>query len=52
MEAIRAGQTTSNVVESGNGRFIAVINRPLDGGGWVGTHFDITERRQLQARAP
>jgi methyl-accepting chemotaxis protein len=48
MDAIRAGKTTSNVVESGNGRFIAVINRPLEGGGWVGTHFDITERRQLE----
>ena len=48
MDAIRAGKTTSNVVESGNGRFIAVINRPLEDGGWVGTHFDITERRQLE----
>jgi methyl-accepting chemotaxis protein len=48
MEAIRAGKTTSNVVDSGHGRSIAVINRPLEGGGWVGTHFDITERRQLE----
>jgi methyl-accepting chemotaxis protein len=48
MDAIRADKITSNVVESGNGRFIAVINRPLEGGGWVGTHFDITERRQLE----
>jgi methyl-accepting chemotaxis protein len=48
MDAIRAGKTTNNVVDSGNGKFIAVINRPLKGGGWVGTHFDITERRQLE----
>jgi methyl-accepting chemotaxis protein len=45
--AMRAGKTTSNVIESG-GRFIAVINRPMVDGGWVGTHHDITERRQME----
>jgi methyl-accepting chemotaxis protein len=48
MDAIRAGKTTSNVIKSGNGRFIAVINRPMADGGWVGTHHDITERRQME----
>jgi methyl-accepting chemotaxis protein len=48
IEAMRAGQTTSNVIESGTGRFIAVINRPMADGGWVGTHHDITERRQME----
>jgi methyl-accepting chemotaxis protein len=48
MDAIRAGKTTSNVITSGNGRFIAVINRPMADGGWVGTHHDITERRQME----
>jgi methyl-accepting chemotaxis protein len=48
IDAIRAGKTTSNVIESGNGRFIAVINRPMADGGWVGTHDDITERRQME----
>ena len=47
MDAIRAGKTTSNVIKSGNGRFIAVVNRPTADGGWVGTHDDITERRQM-----
>jgi methyl-accepting chemotaxis protein len=45
---IRAGKTTSNVINSGNGRIISVINRPTAGGGWVGTHEDITERQQLE----
>jgi methyl-accepting chemotaxis protein len=47
LNAIRAGETTSNVIESG-GRFIAVINKPTPDGGWVGTHHDITERRELE----
>ena len=48
MAAVRAGKSTSNVLNSGNGRFIAVINRPMEGGGWVGTHEDITERQQIE----
>jgi methyl-accepting chemotaxis protein len=47
LNEIRAGKTTSNVIESG-GRFIAVINKPTPDGGWVGTHHDITERRELE----
>src|SRR5215468_9540937 len=47
LNAMRAGKTTSNVIESG-GRFIAVINKPTPDGGWVGTHHDITERRELE----
>ncbi len=46
--AIRAGKTTSNVLNSGNGRIISVINQPTADGGWVGTHEDITERRRLE----
>jgi methyl-accepting chemotaxis protein len=45
--ALKEGRTTTNVLDSGNGRKIYVINRPMAGGGWVGTHEDITEREQL-----
>ncbi len=48
MAAVRAGKSTSNVLDSGNGRSIAVINQPMKGGGWVGTHEDITERQQIE----
>jgi methyl-accepting chemotaxis protein len=48
MNAIRAGKTTSNIIKSSNGRFIAVVNQPMAEGGWVGTHDDITERRQME----
>jgi methyl-accepting chemotaxis protein len=42
------GETMNRVVDSGRGRMIRVINRPLSTGGWVGTHEDITERWQLE----
>jgi len=37
------GETSKIISDSGKGRLISVINRPLDGGGWVGTHEDVTE---------
>ena len=42
------GEMMNKVVDSGRGRMIRVINKPLPGGGWVGTHEDITERWQLE----
>ena len=48
LTAIRAGRTTNNLINSGNGRIISVINTPMPGGGWVGTHEDVTEQRQLE----
>jgi PAS domain-containing protein len=32
----------------GDGRVIALVNQPMEGGGWVATHEDITERRQAE----
>jgi methyl-accepting chemotaxis protein len=46
--ALRAGKTTQNLVNSGNGRTISVINKPMPGGSWVGTHEDVTEQRRLE----
>ncbi len=34
----------------GNGRTVALAHRPLDGGGWVTTHEDITERKAKDER--
>jgi methyl-accepting chemotaxis protein len=42
--SIIKGKTVSNVREH-EGRYIAIVNRPMTGGGWVATHEDITERR-------
>jgi len=30
-----------------NGRLMRIVSEPLDGGGWVATHEDVTERQQL-----
>jgi methyl-accepting chemotaxis protein len=48
MESIAAGKTSKWVVEAGDGRKIHCINEPMPGGGWVSTHEDVTEQRQLQ----
>jgi methyl-accepting chemotaxis protein len=48
LSLIARGETMNRVVDSGRGRMIRVINKPLSGGGWVGTHEDITERWQLE----
>ena len=46
--AMAEGKTTHNFVPSGDGRTIAVINQPMADGGWVGTHYDVTEQRRLK----
>ncbi|HTS41545.1 MAG TPA: MHYT domain-containing protein [Xanthobacteraceae bacterium] len=48
LDMFARGETMNRVVDSGYGRKIRVINKPLPSGGWVGTHEDITERWQLE----
>jgi methyl-accepting chemotaxis protein len=48
LDLFARGETMNKVVDSGHGRKIRVINKPLPGGGWVGTHEDITERWELE----
>jgi diguanylate cyclase (GGDEF)-like protein/PAS domain S-box-containing protein len=47
-QAIARGQTTKTLVESKDGRIVAVVNQPMEGGGWVATHEDITELRRAE----
>jgi diguanylate cyclase (GGDEF)-like protein/PAS domain S-box-containing protein len=42
------GKTIRRVTETGDGRTIAVVTQPMESGGWVATHEDITERRQAE----
>jgi diguanylate cyclase (GGDEF)-like protein/PAS domain S-box-containing protein len=42
---LEQGQTVSRTTTLANGRVIAVINRPMEGGGWVATFEDITAQR-------
>ena len=38
----------TNIVREHKGRFIAIVNRPMLAGGWVGTHEDITDQRMAE----
>jgi diguanylate cyclase (GGDEF)-like protein len=44
------GEVFTAESHSADGRVISVVNIPVAGGGWVGTHEDITERRRADAR--
>jgi methyl-accepting chemotaxis protein len=46
--SMEGGQTRSTEVKSADGRNILVTNRPMNGGGWVATHEDVTERRDAE----
>ena len=47
---LSSGKTTNWIVETGDGREISITNCPMQNGGWVATHEDITERRAAQAK--
>ncbi len=38
------------VVKMEDGRAISILHQPMRGGGWVATHFDITEERRSEER--
>ncbi|MGH6682925.1 MAG: methyl-accepting chemotaxis protein, partial [Pseudolabrys sp.] len=48
LSEIAKGRTTVHEVKSTGERLLLVMNHPMAGGGWIGTHEDITERRQAQ----
>ena len=45
---VNAGETTVHEVKSTGGRLLLVMNHPMPDGGWIGTHEDITTRRQAE----
>ena len=48
LASVRQGRTIEHEVKSTNGRVLLVKNHPVKGGGWIGTHEDVTERRQAE----
>ena len=51
VSAMAEGKVISTIVENPDGRTIAVVNKPIAGGQyWVGTHDDITERREAERK--
>src|SRR4029078_9921805 len=43
-EALKRGQAFTLTFQLKDGRTIAVVNQPMQSGGWVATHEDVTER--------
>jgi diguanylate cyclase (GGDEF)-like protein len=50
LTANRENVPAHSIVELHSGRIVQVLRRPLKEGGWVSTHEDITERRQIEAK--
>src|ERR1700690_1289607 len=48
LTAVGHGRTIVHEVKSKGGHLLLVSNHPMKGGGWIGTHEDITERRQAE----
>ncbi len=48
LTAVAHGRTIVHEVKSKGGHLLLVTNHPMKGGGWIGTHEDITERRQAE----
>ena len=46
LTAVAQGRTIEHEVKGMGGRLLLAKNHPIKGGGWIGTHEDITERRQ------
>jgi methyl-accepting chemotaxis protein len=48
LSEVSKGQTTTHEVATSNGSVFLVMNHPAEGGGWVGTHQDVTSRRNAE----
>lgn len=48
MARIGKRQPSSDEIQLIDGRTIHILERPMDGGGWVATHDDVTEQRRNQ----
>ena len=44
------GKTKNEAIEMGDGRIVQVLTVPMDDGGWVVTHEDVTERRRIELK--
>ncbi|MDC7785814.1 EAL domain-containing protein [Rhodoplanes sp. TEM] len=49
-ERTTSGSVSSHEFTLGNGRTILVANQPMEGGGWLSTHEDVTDRRQAEEK--
>ncbi|MBX6328067.1 MAG: EAL domain-containing protein [Pseudolabrys sp.] len=49
-EGMASGKPYSLTVSLDDGRAFSVVSKPLDGGGWIATHEDVTERQRSEER--
>ena len=49
-ELVRNEIVDSDLVELRDGRIISILHQPMDGGGWVAIHQDVTAQRQIEDR--
>jgi diguanylate cyclase (GGDEF)-like protein/PAS domain S-box-containing protein len=47
---VAKGDVQTQLVQSGDGRTVSIVNRAMPNGGWVATHEDITERTRAEER--
>jgi PAS domain S-box-containing protein len=45
---IAEGKTFRSTIETADGRVTVMVNQPIEGGGWVATFEDVTERRRVE----
>lgn len=50
LEAMRQGQVLTGHHQTPDGRTIHYINTPIQSGGWIVTHEDVTQQRQAEAQ--
>jgi len=44
LKQVSEGRTETKIIETKNGHVVAVVSRPMRGGGWVATHSDVTDQ--------
>ena len=49
LSAVEEKEVSTKIQELVNGRTIAISHQPMDDGGWVATHQDITDLRRIEA---
>jgi diguanylate cyclase (GGDEF)-like protein/PAS domain S-box-containing protein len=50
LQDLAQNRATEMTIETPDGRSIQIVNKPLEEGGWVATHEDITERKRAEER--
>lgn len=50
LSAAREAVRNTKIQELSDGRVIVIIHEPMEGGGWVATHEDVTRLRRIEAK--